>query len=88
MIESRLLYGIELVHTARVQRSQSEGTESKTWLNAQLLSRGSKIDDPEAVCYNANSSKFQTVNAKKEKRGKTLNWEKESKEIREGLDIS
>ena len=31
---------------------------------------------------------FETKNDKKEKRGKTLNYERESKEIREGLDLS
>ena len=33
-------------------------------------------------------NKFQSKNEKKEERGKTLNYEKESKETREGLDIS
>ena len=43
---------------------------------------------PMAVCYHANNLPFQMQNQKKEERGKTLNYEKESKEIREGLDIS
>ena len=43
---------------------------------------------PMAIGYNANSSKFQTANPKKEERGKTFSYDMESKEIREGLDIS
>ncbi len=31
---------------------------------------------------------FVTKNQKKEKRGKTLNYDRESKEVREGLDVS
>ena len=34
------------------------------------------------------AKKFATKNEKKEKRGKTLNYERESKDLREGLDIS
>ena len=34
------------------------------------------------------AKKFSTKNEKKEKRGKTLSYERESKEIREGLDVS
>ena len=34
------------------------------------------------------AKKFATKNGKKEKRGKTLNYERESKDLREGLDIS
>ena len=34
------------------------------------------------------AKRFQSKNDKKEARGKTLNYEKENKEVREGLDIS
>ena len=40
---------------------------------------------PMAVAYNA---KLESKNTRKEQRGKTLNYIKENKEVREGLDIS
>ena len=46
-----------------------------------FLAEDSRLKVPMAV-------KYETLNEKKEKRGKTLTYEKESKEVREGLDIS
>ena len=51
----------------------------------KFLCEDGRLRIPMACAYN---SYWETKNDKKEKRGKTLKYGKESKEVREGLDIS
>jgi len=47
----------------------------------------SRLNIPMAISYSKQET-FESKNQKKEARGKTLNYERESKEVREGLDVS
>ena len=49
-----------------------------------FLATDGKLKIPMATAY----ARFESKNDKKESRGKTLNYDRESKEVREGLDVS
>ena len=59
--------------------------ETLTKAKLKFLCEDGRLRIPTACAYN---SYWETKNDKKEKRGKTLNYEKETKEVRDGLDVS
>ena len=73
---------------AVLERTSNLSTSTKKSLDERLsfLARFERCLIPMAANYAKKN--FQSKNEKKEVRGKTLNYEKESKEVREGLDIS